>query len=96
VIELRRTEDQGWRGHIAGFLSSAWDWIDERDIDKHTVSLLILWGTIDLTRWAKAYADLHTHTGVPGADIALVIAAVLAPYMALQAAALAFYFRART
>ena len=93
MMELRRAQDQGWRGYIAGFLSAAWDWIDDRDIDKHTVSLLILWGTIDLTRWAKHYADVHVGSG---SDIALTIAAVLAPYMALQAAAIGFYFKART
>lgn len=74
-------------------LGTLWDFIDKRDIDKHLVSIVILYGTVRLTRWAMAYASLHCSEG---ANAAMIIAAVAAPYMALQAAALKWYFDARS
>ena len=82
----RRSEDTGW-------ITRAWDWIDARDIDKHFVSLAILGGTIRISEWAMTYASAETDKS--GLEVAAVIAAVTAPYMALQAAAIGFYFRAR-
>jgi hypothetical protein len=75
-------------------LSNLWDWIDERDIDKHTLSVGIFYGTIKLSAWAMAFAELHSDKS--GIEVAAIIAAVTAPYMALQAAAISFYFKART
>lgn len=73
--------------------SQAWDFIDKRDIDKHIVSLAVLSGTYTVTSWAMQYA---VHAERPGLEVAAIIAAVQVPYMALQAAAIAWYFRART
>ncbi len=70
-----------------------WDWIDQRQIDKHLLSLGVFWGTVKLTEWAMAFAALHADK--PGLEIAAIIAAVTAPYMALQAAAIKYYFEAR-
>lgn len=96
-IEARRAEDQhGWRlitCWLARRLSEAWDWIDKRDIDKHAVSLAILYGTAKVTTWGMRFAE---HGDRPGLEVAAIIGAVFAPYMALQAAAIAWYFRART
>lgn len=92
MIERRRADDSGWLCWVAQRCSQAWDWIDKRDIDKHLVSLAILTGTVFITRWAMRYAE---HGDRPGLEVAAIIAAVSAPYMALQAAAIAFYFRAR-
>lgn len=85
MIQRRRSEDRGW-------ITRAWDWIDERDIDKHGISLFILAGTWVVTTWAMRFAENGDR---PGLEIAAIIAAVTAPYMALQAAAIAFYFKAR-
>lgn len=82
----RRSEDKGW-------LTRSWDWVDERDIDKHIVSLAILYGTIVVTNWAMRFAETGAR---PGIEIAAIIAAVSAPYMALQAAAISFYFKSRS
>lgn len=82
-----RSEDQG-------LITRWWDWIDKRDIDKHAVSLAILYGTVKVTSWAMSYASAFTTKS--GLEVAAVIAAVSGPYMALQAAAIAFYFKART
>jgi len=92
MIEQRRSEDKGWLCWVAGRASECWDWIDKRDIDKHAVSLAILSGTVFITHWAMQYAENGNR---PGIEVAAIIAAVSAPYMALQAAAIAFYFRAR-
>ena len=73
-------------------LGRIWDWIDKRDIDKHVVSLLILFGTVKITSWSMRFAE---HGDRPGLEVAAIIGSVAAPYMAMQAAALAFYFRAR-
>lgn len=72
--------------------SEAWDFIDKRDIDKHAVSLFIMWGTWKLTEWAMYFA---THGDRPGLEVAAIIGAVVAPYMALQGFALKWYFEAR-
>lgn len=74
-------------------MSELWDWVDARDIDKHAVSVAIMIGTYKLTDWAMSYAA--THPDKSGIELAAVIAAVTGPYMALQAAAVAFYFNAR-
>lgn len=75
-------------------LGQIWDWVDKRDIDKHLVSVCIMYGTIRVTEWAMAFTSLHPDK--PGLETAAIIAAVTAPYMALQAAAIKFYFDART
>lgn len=79
---------------LFGLLSRWWDFIDRRDIDKHFVSLMVLWGTYKLTTWAMFYVT--SCEGKTGIEIAAIIAAVTGPYMALQAAAIKFYFDART
>ena len=90
-MEARRAADKGM---VVGAWQAFWNWIDERQIDKHLVSIAIFAGTWKLTEWAIYYANLqHQKSGV---EVAAIIAAVTAPYMALQAAALAFYFRARS
>ena len=91
---LDRAGDKGFWCAVARRFSDLWDFIDARDIDKHTVSVAIMLGTWKLTEWAIMYANLqHQKSGI---EIAAIIAAVTAPYMALQAAAIAFYFKART
>lgn len=93
MIEQRRGEDRGWLCWLAMRLSQLWDWVDKRQVDKHVVSLCILYGTISVTTWAMEYAK---HGDRPGLEVAAIIAAVLFPYNALQAAAIAWYFKARS
>ncbi len=93
MTEQRRRDDGGWLCWVAARASQAWDWIDARDIDKHAVSLIILAGTWKITAWAMDFAA--THGEKSGIEAAAIIAAVGAPYMALQAAAIHFYFQSR-
>lgn len=71
------------------FLSSAWDWFDKRDIDKHVLSAAVMFSTFKITAWAISFATTCTK---PGAEIAMIIAAVLIPWTPLQAAALKWQF----
>lgn len=73
------------------WLARLWNFIDERDIDKHAVSVVIMYGTIKVTEWAMKFAEAHP-SPESLAGTAGIIAAVTGPYMALQAAAIAFYF----
>jgi len=91
---LRRVSDKtGWRYAlcwIALRLSELWDFIDNRDIDKHFISIAVMYGTVKITTWAMYYAETYESAQTP-----LIIAAVTAPYMALQAWALKSYFDSR-
>lgn len=73
--------------------SEGWDWIDKRQIFERFVALCILYGTIEIVSWAMTYAEQHAEKS--GIEAAAIIAAVAAPYMALQAAAIGFMFKAR-
>tara|TARA_R110000868_G_C10592522_1_gene739725 strand:+ start:374 stop:664 length:291 start_codon:yes stop_codon:yes gene_type:complete len=93
VISHRRASDVSWTCRCAQRASEVWDWIDKRDIDKHIVSIGIFYGTIRVLDWAMTFAIDHDWMG--GLEMAAVIAAVLAPYMALQGAAIKWYFESR-
>ncbi len=90
----RRREDGGPLCWLALRAGQFWDFVDKRDIDKHAVSLCILYGTVRVLEWAMAFTAAHPDK--PGLEIAAIVGAVSAPYMALQAAAIRFYFDART
>lgn len=92
-MEQRRAADGGALCWVAMRLSQAWDWIDKRQVDAHIVAALVMWGTIKITSWAIYYASAHPER--TGTDIAAVIAAVMVPWSALQAAAIKFYFDTR-
>lgn len=93
MIDQRRPEDRRWLCRVAGVTSLAWDWFDKRQVLERFVSLSILYGTVRVTEWGMLFAE--THGEKTGTEAAAIIAAVLAPYMALQGAAIAFMFRAR-
>ena len=81
----RRSEDLGWATRL-------WDWIDARQVDRHIVCLIVLFGTWRITIWAMHFAEAGAR---PGLEVAAILAAVFAPYMLLQTAVVAFYFKAR-
>ena len=89
----RRKVDQGPLCWIALRAAELWDWIDKRDIDKHMVAMVILFGTTKVLSWAMHFAE--THERLSGLEMAAILGAVLAPYMALQGAAIKFYFDSR-
>lgn len=75
------------------WLGRLWDFIDKRDIDKHTVSVFVMILSWKLTAWAMVFADGNPNKS--GIEIAATIAAVLTPWSAVQTAALSFYFKSR-
>jgi hypothetical protein len=88
----RRAADRGWLCWVAARASQAWDWVDRRQIDAHVVNAVTLCGTINITTWAMKFAE---HGDRPGIEVAAIIAAVTAPWAALQAAMVRFVFDAR-
>lgn len=94
MIERRRiTDEQSLLCRVARIGSLAWEWIDKRQVFERFIALCILYGTIEIVGWAMTYAEVHAEKS--GVEAAAIIAAVSGPYMALQAAAIAFMFRAR-
>ena len=79
---------------MTNLLTKFWDWIDRREIDKHVASIAIMYGTRNIVQWAMSYASAHPDK--QGLELAAIIAAVTTPYMALQAAAIKYYFETRT
>lgn len=75
-------------------LSALLAWIDRR----HFVSVrsavlgVTVWMTWEVTRWAFDFAHA---TKLPGLEAAAVIAAITAPFAALQAAVFKFYMDAK-
>ena len=93
--QRRASDASGWRRltcWLALRASETWDWIDKRQLFERFVALAILYGTVKVTAWAMTFAE---HGDRPGIEVAAIIAAVIAPYMALQGAAIAFMFKAR-
>lgn len=76
-----------------GWLTRIWDWIDARDIDKHIVVVVTMCWTWRLTEWSMHYAATSPR---PGLEVAAILAAVGAPFLAMQGAALKWYFEARS
>ena len=69
------------------------DFIDQRAVIRRLLLLWLVWMTTTTLLWTLEFAWVSTRNGT---EVAAIIAAVLAPYMALQAGALAWYFKART
>jgi hypothetical protein len=103
-----RPEDKGFWCVVARRAAEFWDFIDERDIDKHvtavTVLTFIIVGTYHVVSWGMdsySYwvALLQAGKSVPGSDVALVIGAVSAPWTLIVTTVvpflLSFYFKSR-
>jgi len=69
-------------------------WADRRHlVSVRTAALAVtIWMTWEVTRWAFGFAGT---TRLPGIEAAAVIAAVTAPFAALQAAVFNAYMRAK-
>ena len=95
MADVRRREtDKGWLCWVALRAGQFWDFVDRRQIDAYAISVAILYGTVIITEWAMGFVDSHPE--IDGLKAAAVIAAVMAPWSALQAAAVKFLFDARS
>lgn len=88
----RRATDAGWLCAMAMRMREFWDWIDRRQIDAYAVTLVILYGTVDIMRWAMHFAEIGNR---PGLEVAAIVGAITGPYSILQGAAIKFLFDAR-
>lgn len=108
TIPHRRAADRGLVARSVIFGSSVWDFIDNRDIDKHLVAVSIivffLWAAVDITRWGYGFAEswleaVKAGKAISGTEVAAVIAAIGGPWGLVTAAVLAtvvnFYFKVR-
>jgi len=84
----QRASDRGVMCTLALRTSQAWDWIDNRQIDAHILTVAIVYGTAEILRWAFAFSAAHP-------EAAGTIGAVMGPWSLLQASAVKFYFDAR-
>lgn len=75
------------------WLSRFWDWFDYRDVDKHIIAIVTMMMTYFIVKWSMSFAEANAAKS--SMDIAAVLGVINAPYMALQAAVLKFYFEAR-
>lgn len=108
-LHIDRPGDKGFWCAIARRFSDVWDFIDDRDIDKHATAaaiiLFFMMETVNLTRWGQqayhAWLDAaKAGHAIAGVEVAAVLAAVLGPWSLLTGAVLSFtvsfYFKART
>jgi hypothetical protein len=76
------------------WLRRFWNFIDDRDIDKHFVALVIILGAFKVMQWSFAFAEKVDHQ--PGFEVAAVIASITAPLAVILPIVVNFYFKART
>jgi len=75
-------------------LTQFWEWFDNRDIDKHLMSWAVFFVTCYLIYWTTEFVWAHHEK--PGLDIGAIVAALMLPWTPVQAAVIAWYFRARS
>jgi len=86
-----RASDKGWLAiGVRGF-AMVWDFIDEKDIDKHCLSWATFGVTIWIIRWATTF--VAAHPTMSGIEIAAIIGAVMLPWTPMQAAVINWYFK---
>jgi len=71
-------------------LAALWDWVDQRDIDKHALAIATFWYTIYLIDWVLEY--VFTNPTKSGVEVGLVVAAILLPWTPVQGYVFKWYF----
>lgn len=90
----RRATDKGWLCWLALRSSQLWDFIDERDIDKHAMAWAVFWMTCYVTKWALDFVWIYPDKS--GIEVSAQIAAVMVPWSGVQAIVIKWYFESRT
>lgn len=93
-LHNRRARDRGLLCLVALRFSQLWDFVDNRNIDKHIVAFLVVIQTYRITGWAFEFA--RQVESQPGLEIAAIITAILAPWTALVLAVAKWYFERLT
>lgn len=86
-------QQRRWSDPLVQKCANIWDFIDNRQIDRHLASIAIFAVTWKLTEWLMSYVTAHPEK--PGLEVAAIIGAFMVPWSAAQAAALRFYFDSR-
>ena len=73
-------------------MNSFWDWVDSRAVVRRLVLFITLWMTYEITIQAWVFAKSSTFDGV---GTAAVIAAVTAPFAALQGFVFSTYVKGK-
>jgi hypothetical protein len=55
--------------------SLIWDFVDQRQIDRHAVCLIVLYYTGRIVEWALEFVDKHPEK--PGIEVAAILGAVM-------------------
>jgi len=79
---------------VARRLSDFWEFIDKRDIDKHT----LVWAVYALTGYSVYWSMefVWEHPDKPGIEIGVIVGAVNLPLSWVLTKVTDFYFRARS
>lgn len=80
-----------WLCRLANVAGLFWDFVDKRNIDQHAMAWMVAWCGWDLTRWGMAFAEQHPE--MSGAEMAMVLASVGAPYAIFAGAVVSWYFK---
>lgn len=92
--EARRAGDGGILCKVALRAGQFWDFIDQRDIDKHLIAWATFYITYFLLNWVLNFVWVYPDK--PGLEVAAIVAAVLMPWTPVQGAVIKWYFAART
>ena len=90
----RRSGDGGRWCRIALRASQLWDFIDERDIDKHLMAWATFYVTYFLLNWVLNFVWVYPDK--PGLEVAAIVGSVLLPWTPVQGAVIRWYFESRT
>ena len=77
---------------LATRVAEFWDWVDARDIDAQLVAITILYVSYEITAWAMKFGETAER---PGAEVAMIIGAILGPWAIVQGAAVKFILEHR-
>ena len=91
---MNRTAQFGRRktDTFIGKCSRVWEWISKQQLDTKILGWVILCGTAWVVMWAAEFAWYSSRDSI---GVAAIIAAVTAPYMALQAVVASFVFKSK-
>ena len=71
------------------FVARFWNWVDKHQADRQIAFYFTLWMTYQIVDWAMNFVDIHPDK--PGLETAAILAAVMTPWSAFQAAVFKFY-----
>lgn len=74
------------------YLSMFWDWVDTRVVVRRILTLGTFAMTVWVIQWAMIFAYFTTRTG---AEVAMIIGAVMVPLTALQGYLFSAYSKGR-